>query len=78
MTGHRTIFAILFASTVFATPSFANYFHNHDLNIHANVGSAPNPTARDLRDNRVHPGVAHNQKKTQPVVAQSDKGKERS
>ena len=69
---------LLLSAAISVAPASANYFSNPKIGMNLNVGSAPNPTARDLRDNRVHPGVAHNQKKIQPVVAQSDKGKERS
>ena len=44
---------VLFLSAAFATPSFANYFHNPHLNLSLNVGSAPSPTPHDLRTNRV-------------------------
>jgi hypothetical protein len=43
----------LFISSAFATPTFANYFHNPYLNLNLNVGSAPSPTPRDIRENRL-------------------------
>ena len=45
--------SVLFLSTASVTPSFANYFHNPHLNLNRNIGSAPSPTPRDIRDNRV-------------------------
>jgi hypothetical protein len=38
---------------VAATPGFANYFHNPHWGLSLNNGSAPNPTPRDIRGNRV-------------------------
>jgi hypothetical protein len=49
MKANKIAISILLASTAFASPAFANYFHNHDLNMKFNVGSAPNPTAWDIR-----------------------------
>jgi hypothetical protein len=45
--------SVLFISAASATPSLANYFHNPHLNLNRNIGSAPSPTPRDIRDNRV-------------------------
>ena len=42
----------LLLSAVFATPTFANYFHNPYTNLNWNIGSAPSPTPRDIRENR--------------------------
>src|SRR5215475_5296544 len=47
----KTVISILFLSAVCVTPAFANYFSNPTLNVHFNVGSAPNPTVRDVREN---------------------------
>ena len=34
------------------TPAFANYFSNPDLGLNLNIGSAPNPTPQQLREDR--------------------------
>jgi hypothetical protein len=44
--------SILFLSAACATPSFGNYFHNPSANLNFNIGSAPSPTPRDIRDSR--------------------------
>jgi hypothetical protein len=51
--------SVLFLSAAFATPTLANYFHNPSTNLNWNIGSAPSPTPRDIRENR------------QPVVTQA-------
>ena len=50
--------SVLFISAASATPSFANYFHNPYLGLNLNIGSAPSPTPRDLRENR-QPQLGH-------------------
>jgi hypothetical protein len=50
--------SVLLLSAVCATPAFANYFYNPYSNINLNVGSAPSPTPRDIRENRL-PQIAH-------------------
>ena len=47
------ILSALCISAAFATPSLANYFHNPHLNLNRNIGSAPSPTPRDVRANRL-------------------------
>lgn len=49
----KTAISILFLSAVCVTPAFANYFSNPTLNVHFNVGSAPNPSVRDIRENHM-------------------------
>jgi len=44
--------SVLLISAASATPSFANYFHNPHWNLNRNIGSAPSPTPRDIRENR--------------------------
>jgi hypothetical protein len=51
--------SILLISTALASPAFANYFHNPALNMKFNVGSAPPPTAWDIRHNYM-PQMTHN------------------
>jgi hypothetical protein len=50
--------SVLFLSTASITPSFANYFHNPQLNVNRNIGSAPSPTPQDVRENHL-PQVRH-------------------
>jgi hypothetical protein len=45
--------SILFLSAACATPTLANYFHNPYTNLNLNIGSAPSPTPRDIRENRL-------------------------
>lgn len=45
--------SMLLLSAVCVTPALANYFHNQRLNLYLNVGSAPSPTPRDVRENRL-------------------------
>jgi hypothetical protein len=33
-------------------PTLANYFYNPATNLNLNIGSAPSPTPRDIRENR--------------------------
>lgn len=39
-------------SVALATPTYSNTFHGVNTTLNRNVGSAPNPTARDIRNNR--------------------------
>ena len=66
---HKIIVSLLLISSAFATPSFANYFHNTQYNVHSNVGSARNPTVTDIREQRVAAQLTHGSK--QAVVAQN-------
>jgi len=49
----KTTFSMLLLSAACVTPALANYFHNQRLNLYLNVGSAPSPTPRDVRENRL-------------------------
>ena len=49
----RVLTAALLLSAAFITPSYANWFHNPYENVYRNVGSAPNPTPADVRENRL-------------------------
>ena len=49
----KWILPLLFASAAFMTPASANWFHNPYQGINRNVGSAPNPTPADLREDRL-------------------------
>jgi hypothetical protein len=48
----KIITPLLLLSAVFVTPAYANFFSNPALGISMNVGSAPNPTPNDIRENR--------------------------
>jgi hypothetical protein len=50
--------SVLLLSAACATPTLANYFHNPHTNVNLNIGSAPSPTPRDIRENRL-PKVVH-------------------
>jgi hypothetical protein len=56
----RMLIPALLLSAAFVTPAAANYFHNPFENIYRNVGSAPNPTPQDVRENRL-PIVTRNE-----------------
>ena len=43
---------LLLLSAAFVTPAYANYFANPTLGVSMNLGSAPNPTPDDIRENR--------------------------
>ena len=51
MTLMKTMYLPLFFLTVIATTADANYFSNPRTNVNFSVGSAPNPTPRDVRLN---------------------------
>jgi hypothetical protein len=50
--------SVLLVSAAYATPTLANYFHNPYANLNLNIGSAPSPTPRDIRENRL-PRAVH-------------------
>ena len=56
MTPKRTlktaILPLALLSAALVTPAYANWFSNPALNVTRNVGSAPNPSQQDLRQNR--------------------------
>jgi hypothetical protein len=60
--------SMLLLSATCATPSLANYFYNPYTNLGLNVGSAPSPTQRDVRENRL-PRVVHAAPPRADVVA---------
>jgi hypothetical protein len=60
---------LLSVATVAAvTPASANWFHNKYLGISRNVGSAPNPTPDDVRQNRL-PIVVREQSEPGPIIS---------
>jgi hypothetical protein len=46
----RLILPALLASVAMIPAAHANWFHNARIGINRNVGSAPNPTPQDLRE----------------------------
>jgi hypothetical protein len=49
----KLMLSLLFASAAFIMPASANWFHNPYEGVNRNVGSAPNPTPADIRENRL-------------------------
>jgi hypothetical protein len=49
----KVTMSILLLSAGCATQALANYFYNPYTNLSLNVGSAPSPTPRDIRKNRL-------------------------
>ena len=49
----KLMLSLLFASAAFIMPASANWFHNPYEGINRNVGSAPNPTPADIREDRL-------------------------
>jgi hypothetical protein len=49
----KSILALLLVSGAFITPAHANFFHNPYTGINLNIGSAPNPTPQDIREDRL-------------------------
>src|SRR5438445_12006996 len=64
----KLMVSLLFASAAFIMPASANWFHNPYENINRNVGSAPNPTPADLREDRL-PIVTKDEDKTDTTAA---------
>lgn len=49
----RLILPALLASVAMIPAAHANWFHNAKIGINRNIGSAPNPTPEDLREDRM-------------------------
>ena len=64
----RILIPALLLSAAFVTPAFANWFHNPYENIYRNVGSAPNPTPQDIRENRL-PIVVQEENNDHPILS---------
>ena len=54
----KVTISMLLLSAVWTTPTLANYFYNPHANIAFNISSAPSPTPRDIRHNRL-PKIVH-------------------
>ena len=67
-----TVLALLLASGAFATPAYANFFHNPYTGINLNIGSAPNPTPADIQEDRL-PVVTKDDTAAQPATADAAK-----
>ena len=69
-------FSALFILAASATPSLANYFHNPLTGLSRNIGSAPNPKPRDIRENNMpqlfHKAPPATAAPTQSVAAEPD------
>ena len=63
----KAAIALLLASGAVATPAHANFFHNPFTGINLNIGSAPNPTPADIREDRL-PVVTQDDSKAAPVA----------
>ena len=64
----RVLTAALLLSAAFVTPSYANWFHNPAENVYRNIGSAPNPTPADVRENRVPIVATDEQPVSRPIL----------
>lgn len=73
----KMILSVLALSAAYATPTLANYFHNPHTNLNLNVGSAPSPTPRDIRENRlpqlVHAAQSSDNVETSDIAKDIDK-----
>ena len=65
----KLMLSLLLVSAAFVMPASANWFHNPYENINRNVGSAPNPTPADLREDRL-PIVTKDEDKTDTAAAE--------
>jgi TonB family protein len=48
----QILLPLMLMSAALVTPAYSNTFHGLNTPLNRNVGSAPNPTARDIRHNR--------------------------
>jgi len=64
----RTILPMMLVAAAFATPAAANWFHNPYQGINRNIGSAPNPTPQDIRENKL-PIAVKNEEPAPAVIA---------
>ena len=49
----KLMLPLLFVLAGFVMPASANWFHNPYEGVNRNVGSAPNPTPADIREDRI-------------------------
>ena len=64
------LFLLPFAAI--ATPATANWFANPSLGINLNIGSAPNPTPEQLRQQRLGPLALKKKDKAFQTVGQAN------
>jgi hypothetical protein len=64
----RILLPALLLSAALVSPASANWFHNPYQNIYRNVGSAPNPTPQDIRENRL-PIVVQEEDNDHPILS---------
>jgi|HubBroStandDraft_6_1064221.scaffolds.fasta_scaffold686139_1 TonB family protein len=48
----QMLLPLVLMSAALVTPAYSNTFHGLNTPLNRNVGSAPNPTAQDIRNNR--------------------------
>lgn len=63
----KLMLSLLFVSAAFVMPASANWFHNPYTGVNLNVGSAPNPTPADIREDRL-PIVTKDEDKSNPAA----------
>lgn len=66
----RTFLPVLLVAAAFVSPAAANWFHNPYEGINRNIGSAPNPTPQDIRDNRLP--IAAKNEQADPAATATD------
>ncbi|HEX3487144.1 MAG TPA: hypothetical protein VHT51_18965 [Micropepsaceae bacterium] len=66
----RTFLPVLLVAAAFVSPAAANWFHNPYEGINRNIGSAPNPTPQDIRDNRLP--IAAKNEQADPAATAKD------
>jgi hypothetical protein len=68
----RFLLPVLLVAAAFVTPASANWFHNPYQGVNRNIGSAPNPTPADIREDRL-PIAAQNEQADPAAVAAAAK-----
>ena len=63
---------LLLVAASFVTPASANYFSNPYTGVTLNIGSAPNPTPRDIRESRL-PAVTQDDENSGAAAKPTDK-----
>jgi hypothetical protein len=73
----RLVLPVLLVAAAFVTPASANWFHNPYQGVNRNIGSAPNPTPADIRENRL-PIAAQDEQADPGAVAAAAKDADKS